>query len=112
MDFPASGRTAGFLKRRFSSFYGRFKSFRATRDDLAIYELPADAVCRKEVVDRLPKCRRFPLIPDRVVIGSFKPAPDSFDDIVNLKPLTPINILLRFLPEARVFTPIAAVSEA
>jgi hypothetical protein len=53
VDFLASCRPAGFLKlkHRFSSFYGRFKPFRAARDNLALHQLPADAVCRKEVVD-------------------------------------------------------------
>src|ERR1700693_577879 len=109
VDFLASCRPAGFLKRRFSSFYGRFKPFRAARDNLALHQLPADAVRRKEVVDGLLKCRRFRLIPDRAVIPSLKSVPDPLDDVVDLKPFTPMDILSGFVPDVRVFTPIARI---
>jgi|HubBroStandDraft_2_1064218.scaffolds.fasta_scaffold440197_1 hypothetical protein len=84
-----------------SLFYGRFKYFRASHDDLAVHELPANAISNEEIVDGF--------LERRLVMPGFQTFPDAFNNVVHLEPLTPIYMPLRFVPDVRVFTPVAGV---
>jgi hypothetical protein len=76
-----------FFQRSDCRLHGALKSFRTPGHDLAVDELPADAMINEERIDRTRKVTGQVTVVGVTRISSKKELVEGFDEFVNLEPL-------------------------
>jgi len=107
MNMFASCRATGLLKPGFGCFDRHFKGFRTAYYDLTAHKLPAEALFKKEFIQSLLEHWRFRLL--SIFIASFQVSGDVLNDVINLEPLTPVNVFLNLFPNIRIRSPVIRI---